>query len=345
MFSRNLFSLFLSSQHRKTCPSHVRNIQMSLIGAANEIGSYLALLLKQNNKIKKLQLYDDDAKVQGVGLELSHLPGGPCVSAWTGDASLKSAIRDSKVIVMVYRVPRKPGDTREKMIAANAPAVQKLCFAMANENPGAFLAIVTNPINSIVPFASALMYKYGCYNPFKIFGITQIDVTRTRMVTANALHLNPSELSLPVLGGHSEETIIPLFSNMQPATMAVEPCKADSLTRVVRKAGIEVVFQKQGSESATLAMAMSIYECLDLIADALGGKDVIVNCYTANPNFGTRFFSGPTKVGPYGIIKACHGFQLNDFESCLLNASVPLINRDVELGEGYVRFLDVISKY
>ncbi|XP_075972351.1 malate dehydrogenase, mitochondrial-like [Anticarsia gemmatalis] len=322
-----------------------RNIQVSLVGTTNDVGSNLAILLKQSNKFDQLNLYDDDCKVKGIGMELNHIPGGPEVRTWAGDSSLQNSIRNSDLVVMVYRVPRKPGYTREQMLSANAPAVQKLCRAIANENPNAFLAIATNPLNSVVPFASALMYKYGCYNPFKMFGITHIDTARARMLTARALQINPLDLTVPVIGGHSDDTIIPLFSNMAPCATVVDPYKADTLTRLVRKAGTEVVFQKHGKECATLAMAWAINEFINLMIDAIRGQEVIVNCFTANPNFGTRFFSGATKVGPYGITQACHSFQLSDFESFLLNTAVPLINRDVGLGEEYVKYIEMMEKY
>ncbi|XP_026747325.1 uncharacterized protein LOC113508456 [Trichoplusia ni] len=321
-----------------------RNVQVSVIGAAGEVGSCLSVLLKQNYKIKRLKLYDDDDKVKGIGMELDHIPGGPKVSAFSGNNMLPMSIDSADLVVMVQRVPRKPGNSRDQMIAANAPALQRLCRAIADQNPETVLAISTNPLNSMVPFASALLYKYGCYNPFKVLGVTQIDSARSRTYAANVLNVSPRSLRLPVIGGHSEESIIPLYSNMTPIEFCVDPCQADSLTRLVRKAGTEVVFQKQGYESATLAFAYSINEFVDSIIDALRGGEVVVNCYTANPHFGTRFFSGPTVVGPYGIIQACHEFTYSDYESFLLSSSVPVINRDVSLGEDYVRFIEIAGK-
>lgn len=344
MFNRRLTTVFSKLWISNIKQMSLRNVQVSVIGATGEVGSNLSLLLKQNFKINRLQLYDDDEKVKGIAMELRHMPGGPQVTAFAGDNNLTAAVRASNLVVMVHRIPRKPGNTREQMIAANAPAVQKLCRAIADENPETFLAIATNPINSMVPFASALLYKYGCYNPFKVLGVTHIDPARARTYIANAMQVNARNLHLPVIGGHSEDTIIPLFSNIVPTQYSVDPYQADMLTRLVRKSGTEVVFQKQGCEAATLALAWSINEFVDLLIDAIRGGEVVVNCYTANPHFGTRFFSGPTTVGPYGIIQACHDFTYSDYEAFLLHASVPLINRDVSLGEDYVRFMEFAGK-
>ncbi|KAJ8725119.1 hypothetical protein PYW07_016077 [Mythimna separata] len=291
-----------------------------------------------NQKIERLQLYDTHEKIIGAAMALNHLPGGPIVSGFAGE-KLGAAVRSSELILTLHRVPRKPGNKREDMIAANALLLQKVCRAMADENPNAFLAIATNPINSMVPFASSILYKYGIYNPFKVFGITQIDIARTRTYTAEALQVSNQNLFVPVIGGHSAETIIPLFSYMTPVEHVVNPCQADTLTQFVRKLGTEIVFQKQGSGSAVVGVAHSINEFCDTLIDAINGKEVEATCYSANPYFGSRFFAGPATIGPYGIVQPFRKFPFNDYETFLVNSSVPFINRDVNLGEDYVKVL------
>lgn len=322
----------------------LRNIQVTIIGAASDIGSNLALLLKQNSKISRLQLYDNSENVNTVALDLGYLLGGPCVSAFAGECMLSSSIRFSHLIVMVDRVHRKPGYTREQMIFYNAPMVQKLCRALAELNSTAFLAIATSPLNSMIPFASTLLHKYGTYNPFKVFGVNHLDLARCKAITASALHLDSSELQVPVIGGHSDETIVPLFSNITPNSYSVEERQADVLTRLLRKAGTEVVNKKMGSESATLSVAWSVNEFVDSVLDALRGAEVTVNAYTANPHFGTKYFSGPSRVGPNGIIRPCYEFALSNYENDLLNRALPMINRDVSRGEEYVEVFENFSK-
>ncbi|KAM3968062.1 LOW QUALITY PROTEIN: malate dehydrogenase, mitochondrial [Aphomia sociella] len=311
----------------------MRNIQVSIIGAANDVGAHLALLLKQNNKITTLNLYDDDEKVKGIGLELGHIPGGPIVSACAGDIFLPGAIRGANLILLVTRIPRKPGVTRDQMLAANAPAILKLCRVIADRNPDVFFAISTSPINSIVPFTSTLLYGYYSYNPFKIMGITHIDTARSRYFAADALRINPRHIQIPVIGGHSEETIVPF-----------DLCQVDTLTRLVRKAGTEVIKNKFGCGSSAVALAWSINEFADNILDAINGGEAIVNCYSVNPHFGTRYFSGPTVIGPNGIIRTCCDFPMSDYESFVLNSSVPALNQDIELGENYVKVMEYTGR-
>ncbi|XP_039746153.1 malate dehydrogenase-like [Pararge aegeria] len=315
-------------------------IHIALIGAASKTGKNTALLLKQNNHISKLHLYDDNTSVLGLGLELSHIPGGPIVTAFCEDQSLPDAIRNAHLVLMVSRIPRKLGNTREQMLATNALPVQRLCKAVSNINPEAFLAFTTNPINSIVPFASALLFKYNACSPCKIFGITHIDTARARALLAKTLNVNPRSINVPVIGGHSDDTIIPLFSNISPSHYRVKPCQADTLTRLVKKCGTEVLNYKLGNDSAVLVLAWSINEFVEKIIQALYGGCVVVNCYATNPHYGTRFFSGPTKVGSHGIIDTCINFQMSDFESKLLERAVPIIHRDVARGEEHVNVVE-----
>lgn len=320
-----------------------RNVQVSVIGAGGEVGANVSLLFKQNHKIKRLQLYDEDDRIIGAAIELSHLPGGPEVSAFSG-ANLNAAVRSSQLILMVHRVPRRPGNTRQDMIAANAPSLQRLCRALADENPDAFLAIATNPLNSMVPFASSILYKYGIYNPFKVFGITQIDTARTRTYAAKVLQTSSWNINIPVIGGHSDDTVIPLFSYITSSGYVVDPNQANLLTDLVRRSGTEIVYKKHGYESAVLAVAWSICEFCNTVIDAISGSEVEATCYCANAHFGTRFFAGPVTIGPYGIIRPCQHFCFNDYESFLVRSAVPAIKKDVCLGENYVKFIGLGSK-
>lgn len=337
MFTRRSCGRLLKGFNFRT--EQTRNLQVSIIGASTEIGSNLALLVKQNSKVTRLKLHGDDEKIKGIALELNLLPGGPLVSGFVGDNSLSSAVAFSDLIVMVNRISRKHGYSRSQMLETNGPIVHKLCKAVAERNPEAFLAISTNPINSIIPLASVILHKYNSYNPFKLFGITHIDTARSKSYVANALQANARHLKIPVIGGHSEESVVPLFSNLSPTFYTIDACQANMLTRLIRKSGSEVMTKKLGIDSSTIAMAWSVNEFVDKMVDAIRGEEVEVNCYTANPHFGTKFFSGPTKVGPFGTSGPCPHFNMSNYECTLLTEAVSAINKDIIDGEEYANTL------
>ncbi|XP_050362980.1 malate dehydrogenase-like [Nymphalis io] len=341
MISHKLLSHTLFSKCLKgTQIVQYKYIQVSVIGAASEIGKNVALLLKLNHLIRRLQIYDDDNTVHGICLELARIPGGPTVTSFSGDIFLPAAVRYSRLVLMVSRVPRKLGYTREQMLEYNALPVQKICRTLPEHNPDAFFAISSNPINSIISFASALLNNYRAYNKYKLFGITTIDTVRTRALLGNALRVNPRHLHVPVIGGHSDNTIVPLFSNILPSHYSITQSQAETLTRLVRKSGNDVLNLKVGVDAATHAMAWSINEFTEHLLEALCGGYTIVNSYTVNPHFGTKFFSGPNKVGPSGIIETCRSFVMSEYERNLLDQAVPLINREIAQGEDYIQEIE-----
>lgn len=78
------------------------------------------------------------------------------------------------------------------------------------------IAIATNPVNSLVPVASEVMKKFGVYNPKTIFGVTTLDIMRTNIFAAKVAGIAPEKVQVPVIGGHSDKTIVPLLSHSSP---------------------------------------------------------------------------------------------------------------------------------
>jgi malate dehydrogenase len=72
--------------------------------------------------------------------------------------------------------------------------------------------------------------KHNVYNPAKIFGVTTLDVVRASTFVAQALgQSDPQKYKVPVVGGHSGATILPLFSQCKPAVTLTER-QRDSIT-------------------------------------------------------------------------------------------------------------------
>lgn len=104
------------------------------------------------------------------------------------------------------------------LFKTNANVISELLSGVAKFCPTAFVAIITNPVNSTVPIAVEVLKKAGVYNPRKVFGVTTLDVVRASTFLAHVLgEQDPQKFKVPVVGGHSGATILPLFSQSQPA--------------------------------------------------------------------------------------------------------------------------------
>jgi malate dehydrogenase len=90
---------------------------------------------------------------------------------------------------------------------------------VAKTCPKAISCIVTNPVNSTVPVAAEALRAAGVFDPTRLFGVTTLDVVRASKFAADALSsdADPTSIKVPVIGGHSGATILPLYSQAQPA--------------------------------------------------------------------------------------------------------------------------------
>src|SRR5690606_33652225 len=92
-------------------------------------------------------------------------------------------------------------------------------------------------------------------NPQRLFGVTTLDIVRAETFVAQLVgEAQPQKLNIPVIGGHSGATIIPLFSKATPS-VSIPDDKYDALVNRVQFGGDEVVKAKDGAGSATLSMA------------------------------------------------------------------------------------------
>jgi malate dehydrogenase len=153
----------------------------------------------------------------------------------------------------------KPGMTRDDLFKINAGIVQGLIEGVAEYCPKAFVLVISNPVNSTVPIAAEVLKKKGVFDPKKLFGVTTLDVVRAETFVAEITgEKNPGKLSIPVIGGHSGETIVPLFSQAKPS-VNIPSDKLDALVNRIQFGGDEVVKAKEGAGSATLSMAYAGY--------------------------------------------------------------------------------------
>ena len=146
--------------------------------------------------------------------------------------------------------------TRDDLFKINAGIVKELIEVAAEVAPNAYILVISNPVNSTVPIAAETLKAKGVFNPKKLFGVTTPDVVRSETFVAEITGKKPAELIIPVIGGHSGETIIPLFSKASPK-VDIPDDKYEALVKRVQCGGDEVVEAKGGGGSATLSMALA----------------------------------------------------------------------------------------
>jgi malate dehydrogenase len=131
---------------------------------------------------------------------------------------MKNAFTGADIVVIPAGIPRKPGMTRDDLFKINAGIVKGLIEGVAKHAPKAYILVISNPVNSTVPIAAEVLKRAGVFDPKRLFGVTTLDVVRAETFVAGITgEKNPAKLTIPVIGGHSGATIVPLFSQAQPS--------------------------------------------------------------------------------------------------------------------------------
>lgn len=311
--------------------------KIAVLGASGGIGQPLSLLLKSSPVISHLALYDV-ANIAGVAADLSHINSNPKVTSHQGIDQLADCVKDSNVIIIPAGVPRKPGMTRDDLFNTNASIVRDLCKVCAEAAPRALLAIISNPVNSTVPIASEVYKKVGSYDPNRIFGVTTLDVVRASAFISELKNLNPSELQVPVVGGHAGTTIIPLISQAKPP-VSFPHDQLEPLIKRIQDAGTEVVKAKAGTGSATLSMAYAGARFALSLLRGLKGEPNVVECSYVRSSVvpGLDYFSTPILLGKNGLEKNLGLQNLSEYEKKMVDAAKSELQASIKKGEDFVK--------
>lgn len=309
-------------------------MKVAVLGAAGGIGQALGLLLKtQLPAGSELSLYDIAPVTPGVAADLSHIPTDVKVTGFAGKDSTP-ALEGADVVLISAGVARKPGMDRSDLFNINAGIVKTLIGACADTCPKALIGVITNPVNTTVAIAAEVLKEKGVYDPARLFGVTTLDVIRANTFVGEAKGVNPADVNVPVIGGHSGVTILPLLSQ---SGFEFSDEEIAALTHRIQNAGTEVVEAKAGGGSATLSMGQAAARFGLSLVRALNGEENVVECtYVEGPGEKARFFAQPVLLGKNGVEKVLSYGEVSAFESDALEGALETLKGDITLGEEFV---------
>jgi malate dehydrogenase len=251
-----------------------------------------------------------------------------------GKEDLNTALAGADIVMIPAGMPRKPGMDRSDLFNINAGVVKTLAEAIVQQCPKALVGIITNPVNTTVAIAAEVFKKAGTYDPKRLFGVTTLDVIRAETFVGELKGKNPAELIVPVIGGHSGTTILPLLSQIEGVSFTAE--EVSSLTYRIQNAGTEVVEAKAGGGSATLSMGQAAARfCISLVK-GLQGEAVAEYAYVEGRGEHARFFAQPITLGKNGVEALLPIGTLSAYEEQAMNDMLPTLKADITLGEEFV---------
>ena len=179
--------------------------KIALIGAGM-IGGTLAHLCETKN-LGDVVLFDiAEGMPQGKALDISQS------SAVDGhDVHLKGSndyadIAGADVVIVTAGVPRKPGMSRDDLVAINTGIIKSVGENIKKHAPNAFVIVITNPLDAMV----YVMQKVSGLPVNKVVGMAGVlDSSRFAFFLAEALGVSISDINAFVLGGHGD-TMVPV---------------------------------------------------------------------------------------------------------------------------------------
>ncbi len=216
--------------------------KITVVGAGN-VGASCASWLAERDlgNVVLLDIPATKDMPKGKALDLTQV--GPISNhntRLTGTTSYDDTI-GSDVCVLTAGVPRKPGMSREDLVAINQGIVQDVSRKLVEKSPQTILILVTNPLDTM------------CYVAYKASGLPKnrvigqagvLDSARMRAFLAQAADVAVENVVAAVIGGHGDE-MVPLVRLCNIAGVPIQQVlKPEQITAIVertRKGGGELV--------------------------------------------------------------------------------------------------------
>lgn len=308
----------------------LRRAKISVIGAGN-IGGECArsIAMKELGDVVLVDIANKEKP------EL-HMPKGKaldlacCGPVENFDAKITGTfdyadIKDSDVVIVTAGVPRKPGQSRDDLVAINAGIVKNVAQQIKTHAPSAIVIVVSNPLDAMV----YVMWKVTGFPAHRVMGQAgALDVARYKTFLAWELGVSVEDIQGLLLGGHGDDMVpLPRLTSVNGIPVS-DLLPAEVIQKCVDRAkvgGGEVV--KLMGTSAWYAPSAGTIEMVEAIVR--DKKRVIASAAycekefgVANANGGKGLFVGvPAVLGAEGVEKIIT-FKMNETEQKFMDESI-----------------------
>ena len=236
---------------------------------------------------------------------------------------------DSDVVVVTAGIPRKPGMSRDDLLATNAKIMTAVCTQVKRTSPEAVVIVVSNPLDAMVQRAQ----QVTGFPPQRVVGQAGVlDTARYRTFLALELGVSVEDISALLMGGHGD-TMVPLASCTSvggiPVTQLIGAKRLEEIIDRTRNGGAEIVgLLKTGS--AYYAPAAATAQMVEAVARDT--KRLIPCAAYCDKEYGVGgFYVGvPVILGSGGVEKIIE-LKLTDSEKAAFQKSVDAVKGLVEL--------------
>jgi len=301
--------------------------KITIIGAGN-VGATAAHWAASRNLGDVILLDVVEGVPQGKALDLWQ--AGP-VDGFAGRVTGSNDYADtagSDVVIITAGLARKPGMSRDDLLAKNVAIVKTCAEQAAKYSPDCVMIVVTNPIDAMV------------YTAFKVSGLPKqrvigmagvLDSARYRTFLADAIGVAPRDVNAMVMGIHGDN-MLPLvrLANVAgvPVTDLLSEAKLAEIVKRTQHGGIEIVNHLK-TGSAFYTPGLSAVEMAEAVL--LDSKRVLPCAAYLEGEFGFSgcFLGVPVVVGKNGVERILE-FALTEDEKVAMRVSEASVRKQME---------------
>ena len=303
--------------------------KIGLIGAGN-IGGELANLAL-TRQLGDIVLFDIPAKenfAKGKALDLEQATALSGADGRVTGTSRWEDLAGADVLIITAGIPRKPGQSRDDLVATNLPIIRDVADSAKKHCPNAFVIVISNPLDAMV-----YEYKRRVGAPRqKVVGMAGVlDSARFSAFLASEAGVSIKDVRTMVLGGHGDD-MVPVLGHCTINGIPVRKLVAsDALAKVVdrtRKGGGEIVGLM--GTSAYYAPAFSAIVMAE--AYLLDQKRVLPCAAYLEGEYGYKdlYMGVPVVIGAGGVEKIIE-LDLSAEEQAMLKKSADSVQKVVDI--------------
>ena len=272
--------------------------KVTVVGAGN-VGATVAQRIVEK-ELADVALIDIlEGVPQGKALDIMESAPVEKFDAKMTGANAYDISAGSDVVVITAGIPRKPGMSRDDLVATNEGIVSDVVRKVLPGSPKAIFIVVSNPLDAMCEVARRVS-KLPRERVFGMAGV--LDSARMRWFIAEALQVSVENTHAFVLGGHGDTMVpLPRFSTVAgiPLPQLLSKEKIDAIVQRTRNGGAEIVNLLK--TSAWYAPASAVVEMVDAV---LRDKKKILPCAAyLQGEYGMSdvYLGVPVKLGSGGV--------------------------------------------
>jgi malate dehydrogenase len=260
---------------------------------------------------------------QGKGLDI--LESAPVYGYDTRVAggNTYDLIESSDIVIVTAGIARKPGMSRDDLLATNAKIVTDVCNNIKKYAPNSMVIVVSNPLDAMCHVA---LQATG-FPSNRVFGMAGVlDSARYKSFIAEALDVSIEDIKGFVLGGHGDTMVpLPRYTTVAgiPLSDLMDQVKIDQIVDRARNGGAEIVAHLK-TGSAFYAPSASV---LEMVESIVKDKKKILPCavyLTGEYGIKDLYVGVPVKLGKNGIEQVLE-IKLTDAEKQELRKSADAV--------------------